>query len=75
MPPAQHLSIPPPSPFHYLMSSTLPARSGHFTPYWPCHFPATTIPSINTPHKLNRVILHSLPYEDGTDKVFGNVGF
>jgi len=40
--------------------------------YWPCHFPATTQPGINTPHNPATAILHSPAYEDGTDSEYGS---
>jgi len=40
-----------------------------------CHFPATTISGINTPHVPTPVILHPPALEDGTDRGFRNVGF
>jgi len=52
-----------------------PALSGHSTSYWPCHFPATTLSSINTPPISTQIIPHSPAYEDGTDRWFRNVGF
>jgi hypothetical protein len=52
-----------------------PVPTGHSTSYRPCHFPATTISAINTPHISALVILHPPVLEDGTDRGFRNVGF
>jgi hypothetical protein len=52
-----------------------PAPSSHSPPYWSCHFRATTISGINTPHVPSPVILHPPAFEDGTDRVCRNVGF
>ena len=46
--------LPPPLPVVHP-----PAPSGYSSSYWPCQFPATTLPSINTPHISTRVILPS----------------
>ena len=74
IPPAQHLFLPPP-PSTTCCASTRNVRSGHSPPYWPCHFPDTTISGINTPHVPSLVILHPPALEAGTDGRFRNVSF
>ena len=54
---------------------TPPTPSCHSPHYWPCHFRATTLPSINTPHTPSPVIIHPPAHEDGTDRGFRNVGY
>jgi hypothetical protein len=50
IPLAQHSFIPPPPPLPVVHP---PAPPGHSPPYWPCHFLATSLPSINIQTHLN----------------------
>jgi hypothetical protein len=58
--------IPPPS---------WPPPTGYSPSHWLRHQPAWTRSGINTPHIPNPVILHRPAFEDGTDRVFRNVGY
>jgi len=43
--------------------------------HWLLHLPARTLSGINTPHIPSPVILHPPAYEDGTGRIFRNVGY
>ena len=59
-------------PLHYLLDF-YPLPTGTLFPIGSATSPLQNQPGINTPHNSSTDILHSPPYEDGTDSEFRNV--